>query len=97
VGAIRTHRYSEGLEPTSIEGEILSDADKLDAMGAIGIYRAIAQATVSERGITGFLEHADEKLLRLHDLMYTDEAKPMAQERHDVLANFVRRLRDELG
>ena len=96
VMAIRTHRYTEGLEPTSLEGMILSDADKLDAMGAIGIYRAIAQAVVTERGIYGFLKHADEKLLNLHTIMYSDEAKRMAQGRHDLLATFVEHLREEL-
>ncbi|NHJ12626.1 MAG: HD domain-containing protein [Candidatus Thorarchaeota archaeon] len=93
--AIRTHRYSEGLRPTTLEGEILSDADKLDAMGAIGIFRAIAQATVKNAGIEGFLKHSDEKLLKLRELMYTDEAKKLAEKRHSVLASFVKELRNE--
>ena len=57
VNAIRTHRFSEGIEPVSLEGQILSDADKIDAIGAVGIFRAIAQASVSGRGIDGFLQH----------------------------------------
>ena len=96
VEAIRTHRFSEGIEPTSIEGQILSDADKLDAIGAIGIYRAIAQAVASGRGITGFLKHADEKLLKLHSLMYTAKAKHLAEERHMFLESFVNQLREEI-
>ncbi len=95
VESIRTHRFSEGLEPTCIEGQILNDADKLDAIGAIGIYRAIAQAVTRGRGIDGFLKHADEKLLKLHDLMYTTKAKQIARERHAFLESFVARLRDE--
>ncbi|MHA2065321.1 MAG: HD domain-containing protein, partial [Candidatus Thorarchaeota archaeon] len=70
-GVIRTHRFSEGITPTSLEGEILSDADKLDALGAIGIVRAIAQATTRGDGVEGFLKHAEDKLLKLHQLMYT--------------------------
>jgi len=93
--SIRTHRFSERLEPTSIEGQILSDADKLDAIGAIGIYRAIAQAVASERGIDGFLKHADEKLLKLHELMYTTKARLIAEDRHGFLESFVNRLREE--
>jgi uncharacterized protein len=96
VDVIRTHRYSEGIEPNSLEGEILSDVDKLDAMGAIGVFRAIAQATSKGSGIRGFLGHADEKLLRLKDLMYTDGAKVVAEERHRTLKTFVLQLRDEL-
>ena len=95
VGAIRTHRFSEGIEPTSLEGRILSDADKLDAIGAIGVFRAVAQAAVSGKGISGFLEHADEKLLRLRNLLYTKEAQHMAESRHMVLESFVNQLREE--
>jgi uncharacterized protein len=94
--AIRTHRFSEGLTPTSLEGEILSDADKLDAIGAIGITRAIAQATSRGDGIEAFLEHADEKLLKLHEMMHTAEAKKLAKTRHAVLSAFVAELRAEL-
>ena len=93
--SIRTHRFSERLEPTSIEGQILSDADKLDAIGAIGIYRAIAQAVAAGIGVDGFLKHADEKLLRLHELMYTEKARHLAEERHGLLESFVNRLREE--
>ena len=95
VDAIRTHRYSEGIEPHTIEGQILSDADKIDAMGAIGVYRAIAQAAASGRGIQGFLNHADEKLLRLKEMMYTVHAKKLAAERHEMLSTFVDQLRSE--
>jgi len=95
--AIRTHRFSEGLTPTSLEGEILSDADKLDALGAIGVVRAIAQAATTGVGAEVFLRHADEKLLKLHQMMYTEEGKKMAKDRHSVLSAFVTELRKELG
>ncbi|MHA1904722.1 MAG: HD domain-containing protein [Candidatus Thorarchaeota archaeon] len=95
VDAIRTHRYSEGLTPNSLEGEILSDADKLDAIGAIGIFRAIAQASVSNRGIQGFLTHAEEKLLKLKGMMHTEHAKRLAEQRHSVLQEFVSHLQTE--
>jgi len=96
VDAIRTHRFSEGIEPNSLEGKILSDVDKLDAIGAIGVFRAIAQASSRGEGIEGFLGHADEKLLRLKDLMYTDGARVVAEERHSTLEAFVVQMRDEL-
>ncbi|MFX0107110.1 MAG: HD domain-containing protein [Candidatus Hodarchaeota archaeon] len=92
---IRTHRFSEGLEPDSLEGKILSDADKLDALGAIGVFRAISRASSRGDGIEGFLRHADEKLLKLRDLMYTDIAKEIAEERHSILEAFVSELRTE--
>ena len=97
LDAIRTHRFSEGIEPTSIEGKILSDTDKLDAIGAIGIYRAIAQGVTKGRGMNGFLKHTDEKLLKLKDLMYTDLGKHLATNRHELLQKFVDELREEIG
>ncbi|MFW9907526.1 MAG: HD domain-containing protein [Candidatus Thorarchaeota archaeon] len=95
VDAIRTHRFSEDIIPRSIEGQILSDADKLDAIGAVGVYRAIAQAAASGKGIQGFLDHADEKLLKLKEMMYTVPARELANERHEMLSVFVDRLRNE--
>ncbi|MBY8997961.1 MAG: HD domain-containing protein [Candidatus Thorarchaeota archaeon] len=96
VDAIRTHRFSEGIEPNSLEGRILSDVDKLDAIGAIGVFRAIAQTSSRGDGIDGFLGHADEKLLRLKDLMYTEGARVIAKERHNTLEAFVMQMREEL-
>lgn len=37
--AIEAHRFSRGPEPATLEAKILSDADKLDAIGAVGIAR----------------------------------------------------------
>ncbi len=96
LGAIRTHRFSEGLRPRSLEGRVLSDADKLDAMGALGVFRAIAEATMTRSNIEGFLKHADEKLVRLRSMLYTDIAREMARDRHRLLQEFVRQLKAEL-
>ncbi len=38
---IRTHRFSGGHSPETVEARILQDADRLDALGAIGIFRAV--------------------------------------------------------
>ena len=42
--AIRTHRYRSAEKPETLEARILSDADKLDALGAIGIARTFMRA-----------------------------------------------------
>jgi uncharacterized protein len=40
--AIKSHRYSGGIKPNTNEAEILQDADRLDAMGAVAISRVFA-------------------------------------------------------
>jgi uncharacterized protein len=40
--AIAAHRFRTGPEPLSLEAKVLHDADKLDAIGAIGVARAFA-------------------------------------------------------
>lgn len=42
--AIEAHRFRHDPQPRTIEAQVLSDADKLDAIGAIGIGRAFAYA-----------------------------------------------------
>ena len=41
VYCILTHRFSRGKSPETLEARILQDADRLDALGAIGIFRSI--------------------------------------------------------
>ena len=57
VHAINVHSFSAGGEAKTIEAKILSDADKLDAMGATGIYRAAQFGVEHNRPIEEFIEH----------------------------------------
>nr|WP_319540591.1 HD domain-containing protein [uncultured Methanospirillum sp.] len=86
--AILTHRYRSTRDPETLEAKILSDADKLDAMGAVGIARAFM--TAGERGgeMQDAILHIDDKLLNLKPLMYTRTGQDMARERHQVLKRF---------
>lgn len=95
ASAVRTHRFSEKLTPESLEGRILSDADKLDAMGAVGLARTIEESLARERGFEGMLEHISRKLLNLRDRMYTATARRLAGPRHDLLVHFMRQLAQE--
>ncbi|WP_373839180.1 HD domain-containing protein [Methanospirillum sp.] len=94
--AIKAHRFSTAMVPETLEAQILSDADKLDAMGAVGIARTFISA--GERGddIKDGLNHMHEKLLQLSGLLYTRSGKKMAEKRHEFLLSFVQALEKEI-
>lgn len=93
--AINSHSFSKGLIPDSLEAKILSDVDKLDAIGAIGVYRAAMYGGEKGRSIEDFVAHFHEKLLKLKDMLYTEEAKHMAETRHRFMLDFLEQLRYE--
>jgi uncharacterized protein len=93
--AIRTHRYRSLEKPVSKEARILSDADKLDAMGALGIVRTFMRAAEHGGGIDDAVAHFHDKLLRLRDLMYTSTGQKIAGERHAFLLSFLKTLEQE--
>jgi uncharacterized protein len=95
ASAIQTHRFSENKIPEALEGEILSDADKLDAMGALGLARTIAESLIQQRGLHGMIEHMDRKLLKLHDRILTKTGKQLAEPRHQLLVAFMQELAQE--
>jgi len=97
VHAIRAHRYSSGIAPETLEARVLSDADNLDAMGAVGIVRTFMQAGEQGRGIEDATRHFYDKLLNLKSRMYTESAREIARERHAFLVAFLDALDGEIG
>lgn len=94
---IGAHSFSAGRMPESLEAKILSDADKLDAMGALGVYRAAMYSAENGRPLEDYVAHFSEKLLTLKDMMYTDEAKRLAKSRHSFLLEYLEQIEDELN
>lgn len=97
VDAILAHSYSAGREPTTLEGGILSDADKIDALGAVGVARALMYGGAIGRGLEETLEHMRSKLLKLPSLMRTEVGRKMAEERVKDVEAFIERLESELA
>ncbi len=79
----------------SLEIRIVQDADRIDAMGAIGIARTFAYGGAHGRALENSLAHFDEKLLRLYDLLNTEEARRLAKPRHDFLRAFYTQFQAE--
>lgn len=84
------------------EGKIVQDADRLDALGAIGIGRTFAYGGHKGRELYNpaftshtSLAHFDEKLLKLKNIMNTGTGKKLAEERHNYVLKFKQRFLKE--
>ena len=86
---------NRGRRPSTLEGQIVQDADRLDAMGAIGIARTFAYGGKVGRPLEDSLRHFDDKLLLLKDEMNTEVAKRIAENRHKYMEEFLAKYRDE--
>lgn len=109
---IRAHRYSNQVDPETVEAEILSDADNLDALGAVGLARCFAyggergstihdpalppEADDSAAGATQF-NHVHKKLLDLPNRMYTEAGQELADERAAFIEEFAHRFEREVA
>ena len=110
--AIRDHSFSRNKIPTTLEGKILQDADRLDAIGAIGIARVFAVSGSEKRSFYNVkdpfcknrtpddeiwaLDHFYRKLLKLESLMNTKSGKIEAKKRTKVLKDFLNELKKEI-
>ncbi|MCS6859635.1 MAG: HD domain-containing protein [Abditibacteriales bacterium] len=92
---IAEHRFSSGRAPSTLESQILSDADKLDALGAIGIARAFAFCGEHGRDLADGVQHFHDKLLRLERMMHTPPAQRLARRRTQFMRLFLERFARE--
>lgn len=106
--AIRDHAFSKGVVPDALESKVLQDADRLDALGAIGLARMWATCADMKRPFYSpadpfcasrppddkawGLDHVFKKLLVVPERLHTKTAREIAGRR--VL--FLRRYLDEL-
>lgn len=111
--AIEEHSYSRGLTCSSLESQVLQDADRLDALGAIGVLRAATCGTLMgaryydpddplarQRPLDDrrqTLDHFPLKLLRLSAGFHTAAGRREAERRTRWMQAFVAQLMDEIG
>lgn len=91
----------KGLKETTIEGMIAQDADRLDAIGAVGIARTFAYGGTNKRAmVSKDIEqstryHFDDKLFKLEELMNTKEGKRIAKNRTAYMKEFINQFDQE--
>jgi uncharacterized protein len=111
--AIAAHSFSAGIEAETLEAKVVQDADRLDAIGAIGIARCFAVG--GALGIQFYslvepfpiarqandreyvLDHFYVKLFKLVDQMGTETGRQEAERRTAIMRQFLAQLGDEIG
>jgi len=110
--AIAEHSFAQNKVPQTLEGQILQDADRLDALGAIGIARVFATSGSLNRPFYNIddpfctkrnpddnlwaVDHFFNKLLKLESMMNTKSGKIEAKKRTKVLKEFLKQLKNEV-
>ena len=109
---VRAHRYSNDIDPETLEARLVSDADDLDALGAVGLARVFAHGGAAgspihdpavpvgedetAAGATQY-NHLHKKILELPDRLYTEVGRELADERARFVREYVDRFDAELA
>lgn len=110
--AIEAHSFSAGITPETIEARILQDADRLEALGALGVARTFHVAGSLGSGLfhgddpfarnrelddgAFAVDHFWTKLLGLADTMQTEGGRNIAARRTEYLSLFLHQLASEI-
>jgi uncharacterized protein len=110
--AIEAHSFSAAIAPETAEARILQDADRLDAIGAIGIARCFyiagrlgsslynpADPSAANRTLDDrrfALDHFGTKLFTLAENFQTEAGQALAEQRTRTMRDFVETLLDEI-
>lgn len=110
--AIEAHSFSANIRPNTLEAKVVQDADRLDALGAIGITRCIQVSTefdaqlydnkdifAQQRELDDkqfTLDHFQTKLFKIAETMNTESARREAQKRKAFMQTYIEQLHDEV-
>lgn len=110
--AIESHSFSAGIHPQTLEAKTVQDADRLDALGAIGIARCLQTGTsmgsllydpndpFAEARLpedsVSIVDHFFTKLLHLAETMQTPAGRAEAESRTQFMRQFLDQLRREI-
>jgi len=97
IHSIQAHSFSNFVKPETLEAKILSDADKLDALGAIGLYRTIGFTVLNDGGIKEVIEHLEKKILKLKDLLYLEVSREIAEQRQKIIVDFYNKIKEQIN
>nr|WP_026339370.1 HD domain-containing protein [Psychromonas ossibalaenae] len=111
--AVAAHSFSADITPLTIEAQIVQDADRLDALGAVGISRCIQVSTALHRPLYQAddpfcrlrepddaqytIDHFYKKLLLIADTVNTESAKVEARKRTLFMQDFLTQLKQEIS
>lgn len=111
--AIEAHSFSAGIPPETLEAKVVQDADRLDALGAIGIARVLMLGGHMGKPLYADVEplpngrppddgryvidHFYVKLLRLADRMHTAAGRAEGQRRTQVMRDYLAEFGREVG
>jgi uncharacterized protein len=110
--AITAHSFSAGIPPTTLEAKVVQDADRLDAIGAIGVARCLLTGGALQRplyhptdpfcqerdpdDLAYTIDHFYRKLLKLGQTLHTEAAQAEAARRNAFMQTFLEQLRQEI-
>ncbi len=111
IHSVRSHRFRGNHQPQSIEAKVLFDADKLDAIGAVGVARAFlfagevgAQLHNPNLDLKKARSYSRDdtgfrefkvKLVKIKERIQTQTGKKIAHDRHLFMKDFFKRFQDE--
>jgi uncharacterized protein len=109
--AIAAHSFSAGITPETIEAKVVQDADRLDALGAVGIARCFSTSALLGRPYyhesdilaehrapddrNFAIDHFFVKLFRVAEMLQTKSAREEGQRRVAFMKEYLKQLKSE--